>query len=59
MAINSRNIYKSSSQNRKAYDFETWHDASGNGALKVCINHDPGMTMAYVTARLKTRPPKA
>ena len=30
MAINSKNLLKSSS----AYDFETWHEASGNGALQ-------------------------
>ena len=29
MAINSKKIYKY----QKAYDFETWHEASGNGAL--------------------------
>ena len=28
-------------QNQKAYDFETWHESSDNGAH---INHHPGMT---------------
>ena len=31
MAINSKNLFL---QNQKAYDFETWHEASGNGALQ-------------------------
>ena len=30
MAINSKNFYKSSS----SYDFETWYEAYGNGALQ-------------------------
>ena len=35
MAINSKNLLKFSSfQNQKAYDFETWHGASDNGALQ-------------------------
>ena len=35
MAINSKNIEKSLFlQNQKAYNFETWHEASGNGALQ-------------------------
>ena len=33
MAINSKNL-----QNQKAYDFETWHEASGNGALQILYN---------------------
>ena len=37
-------------QNQKAYDFETWHEASGNGALQIYINHDPGMTLTYFKA---------
>ena len=45
MAINSKNLLL---QNQKAYDFET----SGNGALQsLFINHDPGMTLTYFTAR--------
>ena len=28
MAINSKNLFL---QNQKAYDFETWHEASGKG----------------------------
>ena len=35
MAINSKNLY----QNQKAYDFETWHKASGNGALGNLLAH--------------------
>ena len=32
-----------------AYDFETWHEASSNGALQsVYINHDPGMTLTFL-----------
>ena len=26
-------------------------EASGNELYKVCINHDPGMTLTYFTAR--------
>ena len=50
MAINSKNL-KNLLQNQKAYDFETWHEASGRGALQSFINHDPGMTLTYFTAR--------
>ena len=38
-------------QNQKAFDFETWYEASGMELCKVCINHDPGMTLTYLTAR--------
>ena len=31
MAINSKHLLL---QNQKAYDSETWHEASGNGALQ-------------------------
>ena len=34
MAINSKNLYNLLLQNQKAYDFETWHEASGNRALQ-------------------------
>ena len=35
MAINSKNFYKKSFlPEQKAHDFETWHEASGNGALQ-------------------------
>ena len=34
MAISSKNFLKSSSPNQKAYDLETWHEASGHGALQ-------------------------
>ena len=30
MAINSKNLF----QNQKAYDFETWHEASRSGGLQ-------------------------
>ena len=33
MAINSKKL-KNLLQNQKAYDFETWCEASGNGALQ-------------------------
>ena len=33
MAINSKNLKKSSSE-PEAYDLETWHEASRNGALQ-------------------------
>ena len=34
MAINSKTFKNLLLQNQKAYDFETWHEASGNGALQ-------------------------
>ena len=36
MAINSKkkNFKNLLLQNQKAYDFETWHEASGRGALQ-------------------------
>ena len=33
MAINSKTFKNLFLQNQKAYDFETWHEASGNRAL--------------------------
>ena len=33
MAINSKTIINLLLQNQRAYDFETWREASGNGAL--------------------------
>ena len=33
MAINSK-IFKNLLQNQKDYDFETWHEGSGNGPLQ-------------------------
>ena len=33
MAINGKTV-KNLLQNRKAYDFETWHEASESGALE-------------------------
>ena len=38
-------------KNQKAYDFETWHEASGGGALQVFINHSLGMTLTSFMAR--------
>ena len=34
MAINRKNLKNILLQNQKAYDFETWHEASGRGALQ-------------------------
>ena len=34
MAINSKNFKNLLLQNQKAYDFETWHEASRNGGLQ-------------------------
>ena len=34
MDINSKNLYNLLLQNQKACDFETWHEASGRGALQ-------------------------
>ena len=48
MAINRKNIFL---QNNKVYDFETWHEAQGKELYIFYINHDPGMTLTYFTAR--------
>ena len=46
MAINSKKTFKNLLQNQKAYDFETWHEASGRGALqKFYITHELGMIL--------------
>ena len=34
MAIIAKTFKNLFLQNQKAYDFETWHEASGNGALQ-------------------------
>ena len=35
MVINRKKIFKNLFlQNQKAYDFETWHEASGGGAMQ-------------------------
>ena len=35
MAINSKKTFKNHLlQNQRAYDFETWHEASGRGVLQ-------------------------
>ena len=34
MAINRKNLKNILLQNQKDYDFETWHEASGRGALQ-------------------------
>ena len=34
MAINRKNLKNILLQNQEAYDFETWHEASGRGALQ-------------------------
>ena len=48
MAINSKDLQKSFSP-----EPETWHEASGKRALQSLnkLNHDPGMTLTYFTAR--------
>ena len=53
MVINSKELQKLLLQNQKAYDCETWHEASGGGGglYKVYIKHDPWMTLTYFTAR--------
>ena len=51
IAINSKNLQKSSSLEQKAHDFETWHEAQGIEVLKVYINDNPGMTLTYFMAR--------
>ena len=53
MAINRKKTFKNLLlQNQKANDFETWCEASVTVALQsLYINHDPGMTLTYFTAR--------
>ena len=51
MAMSSETFKTRLRQNQKAYDFETWHEASGNVAHNIFINHDPGITLTYFTAR--------
>ena len=34
MAINRKKLKNILLQNQKAYDFETWHEVSGRGALQ-------------------------
>ena len=34
MSINSKTFKNPLLQNQKAYDFETWHEVSGGGALQ-------------------------
>ena len=52
MGIKSKHLYKSYSSEPEDHDFETLPEASVNGALqKICINHDPGMTLTYFMAR--------
>ena len=47
MAINSKTFKNLLFQNQKAYDFETWHEASGNGAVQSLYKsiHGPMMTL--------------
>ena len=50
-AIKRKKNFKNLLQNQKANDFETWCGTSVTGALQGYINHDPGMTLTYFTAR--------
>ena len=43
-------IYGNNLQNRKSYDLETWHAASGTQALQFVYNCDPWLTMTNFTA---------
>ena len=38
-------------QNRRADFHETWYVASGTPSHHSYINHDPGVTLTYLTAR--------
>ena len=38
-------------QKKKSYDLNTWQAASETRALQGYINNDPGLTLAYFTAR--------
>ena len=51
MAINRKKTFKNLLQNQKAYDFETNGMKNlGMELYKVCINHDPVMTLTYFTS---------
>ena len=53
MAINSTNLKKILvPQNWKAFDLKLGMKHQGIWLCKVGINHDPGMTLTYFTARL-------
>ena len=59
MAINNKLLKNIPLQNQEAYDFETRRPMilklgmkhQGIEVYKICINHDPGMTLTYFTAR--------
>ena len=51
IAINSKNLKNLLLQNQKAYDFKLGMKHLGMELYKVCINHDTGMTLTYLTAR--------
>ena len=49
VVINGKNL--KNLHNQKAYDFELGMKHQGEELYKVYINHDPGMTLVYFTAR--------
>ena len=52
MAINSKNLKKNLLlQNQKAYGLNLGMKHQAIELYKVCINHDPGMTLTFFTAR--------
>ena len=51
MVINSKILNNLRLQNLEAYNLETWHEDQGMEFYKICINHDPGMTLTYFSAR--------
>ena len=54
MAINIKNLLKNLLQNQEpllACDFETWHDASGNGALQNLYKSLPWDDLDLFTAK--------
>ena len=51
MAINSKTFKNLLLQNQKAYDLKLGMRLQAMESYKVCINHDPGMTLTYFKAR--------
>ena len=52
MAINSKNLKYLLLQNQKAYDFETWHEASGDGVLQNLYKSLDDIDLFYGQANL-------
>ena len=51
MAINSKKLKKIFSRTRRPMDLNLGMKHQAMELFKVCINHDPGMTLTFFTAR--------